>query len=115
MYVLCHGKMAVINEETEPMVRFKPGQCIGEYSFISGTERSATVISQEPSLVYILLRTDFDRILQSELGGELALGAVNKRQEECAVAAADESLRLQTQDTQQEMSIGRLLGGLCHY
>ena len=69
LYILCSGKAkAVIHDENGREIiiaTFGEGEYFGEISFLDGEERSATVMTKEPTQALVIYRNDFKNILFS--------------------------------------------------
>lgn len=87
LYIICSGKVkAIINDENGREVIlsiFGPGEYFGEIAFIDGEQRSATIITREPTEVLIISSGVFRNILSSNpnIAFNLLVGAVKRLRE----------------------------------
>ena len=69
LYIICSGKAkAVIHDENGREIviaTFGAGEYFGEISFLDGEERSATVMTREPTEMLVINRNDFKDLLFS--------------------------------------------------
>eukprot|EP00493_Phyllostaurus_siculus_P026110 UN26455 len=61
-YVMESGKIDVI-EFGVFQVSIQPGWCFGEKSFVFGDPRSASCVASEDSVLWVLDRREFDRVI----------------------------------------------------
>ena len=70
MFWLKQGRLAIshkINEETTEHIRFiRPGQLVGEISFIDQQPRTATIVAVEASLVIELEYSSFKKMIAEQ-------------------------------------------------
>src|SRR6476620_11499738 len=64
-YLLRSGSARVIKESNGHKIlnRLKAGDSFGELALLTGQPRAATVVTDEPSSVFLLEKNDFDRII----------------------------------------------------
>lgn len=95
MYIIISGTVNICiysKESPEPQVvaTLKAGDYFGEMSLLTGETRSATVVTTEPSEMFLLYKNDFDVILEKFPSISLSMGKiVSKRLRETLSKAAD--------------------------
>lgn len=64
MYLICHGEIEVIDGNGQVVQTLRDGDCFGEISLLISTPRTATVSARTPCDLFVLGKTDFNRILR---------------------------------------------------
>ncbi|RMG61283.1 MAG: response regulator [Calditrichaeota bacterium] len=81
MYIIINGSVDVIVEAPETghkkvIATLKSGDYFGEMSLLTGEPRSATVVTREPSEMFILSKEDFDVIVERFPSISLSMGKI---------------------------------------
>lgn len=73
MFVVRSGEVAVVRERESgrrvKMVRLGPGEFFGEMTLIDPQKRSATIVVEEPALLFALGNRDLYRLFQEDVNG----------------------------------------------
>ena len=64
MYLICHGEIEVIDSNGQVVQTLRDGDFFGEISLLISTPRTATVSARTPCDLFVLGKTDFNRILR---------------------------------------------------
>jgi serine/threonine-protein kinase len=70
MYIVQTGSVEVtlgVGPDSLSLYRLGPGDCFGEMALLTGEPRSADVVAREDTTVWVLERSDFDRVLGQSL------------------------------------------------
>jgi glucose-6-phosphate 1-dehydrogenase len=82
MYVICRGQVEVLDGAGKPLNTLREGDFFGEISLILSQPRIATIRAVAPCDLFVLDKTDFDRVLQNhpEFAGPLRKIALERYQ-----------------------------------
>jgi CRP-like cAMP-binding protein len=95
MYIIISGGVKICiygqdNDEEQVVANLGPGDYFGEMALLTGEPRSASVITTEPSEMFVLHKNDFDVILEKFPSISLSMGKiVSKRLRETLTKAAN--------------------------
>lgn len=68
LYVVERGEIEIRNkDQTKLLGTIKSGAVLGEIAFLNGEPRTATAVSKSASIVRVIVRSDFDKLLQREI------------------------------------------------
>lgn len=68
LYVVERGEIEIRNkEQTKLLGTIKSGAVLGEIAFLNGEPRTASAVSKSASIVRVIIRSDFDRLIQREI------------------------------------------------
>jgi CRP-like cAMP-binding protein/CheY-like chemotaxis protein len=92
MYIIISGgvKICIYSQDNEEQIvaNLGPGDYVGEMALLTGEPRSASVITTEPSEMFLLHKNDFDVILEKFPSISLSMGkVVSKRLRETLTKA----------------------------
>ena len=93
MFIIISGGVKICiygqdNKEEQVVANLGPGDYVGEMSLLTGEPRSASVITTEPSEMFLLHKNDFDVILEKFPSISLSMGkVVSKRLRETLTKA----------------------------
>jgi CRP-like cAMP-binding protein len=81
MYIIINGKVKVVvyleNSKEETIIRYlEDGDYFGELSLLTGEPRSASVMTTEPSEMYVLRKADFDAAVERFPSIILSMGKI---------------------------------------
>jgi len=66
-YVVMRGQVDIcLSAETKPIASIKTGQVFGEQAFLDGSPRTAMAVATQPSILLIVRRDEFTRLMQRE-------------------------------------------------
>lgn len=69
LYVVASGRLAVTLDGRRDLVsEIGSGQPVGEIAFLTGSRRTATVVAMRDSLIMVLPRDEFDRLVEAHPG-----------------------------------------------
>ncbi len=97
MYIIINGSVDVVVEAPETghkkvVATLKGGDYFGEMALLTGEPRSATVVTREPSEMFILSKDDFDVIVERFPSISLSMGKImSQRLRETLLQAAQGS------------------------
>ena len=64
MYLICRGKVEVLDGQGAVKAVMREGDCFGEVALLLSEPRTATVRARTPCDLFVLGRSDFSRILR---------------------------------------------------